>query len=204
MAIDPIRHAIMLGASIICGVLLAVFYELMGGLSYFWTLITLHCKKGTVNKFLKNFLLFFKDLFFCFVIGCVLVLVIYITNDGEFRVMAPIGMALGFIVGRKTLGHLIRYIVTLLLEMLFKALKLILRPVVFLVRKIKIKLIDRVWKHLKKRLHSHVFIGRLTNKNIGIKRKNGKDKKQNICHTKKSVDSIGANACGSDRHWNIH
>ena len=204
MAIDPIRHAIMLGSSVICGVLLAVFYELMGGLSYFWTLINLRCKNGTINKFLKNILLFFKDLFFCFVIGCVLVLVIYITNDGEFRVMAPIGMVFGFVVGRKTLGHLIRYIITLLLEILFKALKLILRPIIFWVRKIKMKLIDRGWKRLKNRLHLRVPICRLTNNNVGIKRKNGKNKKQNICHTKKSVDSLSANTCGSNLHWNIH
>lgn len=194
----------MLGASIICGVLLAVFYELMGGLSHFWTLITRHCKEKTVNKFLKNILLFFKDLFFCFIIGCVLVLVIYITNDGEFRVMAPIGMALGFIIGRKTLGHLIRYFITLLFELLYKALKLILRPAMFLVRKVKVKLIDRIWQQLKLLRSAHAPRDRFAKNNIGIKRKNGKKKKQNICHTKKSVDNFSSHVCGSDLHWNIH
>lgn len=202
MAIDPVKHAIMLAVSLICGVILAVFYELLGGCTYFGILLSLRFKKRQINKVFKTVSLFFKDLFFCFVIGCMLVLVIYITNDGEFRFMAPAGMAIGFIVGYKTLGHLVRYCVTLVSNILFKALLLILRPFVLFGRKFKEKLIDRLLHRISSCLH--VTGDQLSNNSVGKKGKNGKKKKKNIHNTQKSIDGIGVSIGDRDLHWNIH
>jgi len=192
----------MLGVSLMCGVILAVFYELLGGCTYFGILLSLRLKKRQINRFFGAVSLFLKDLFFCFVIGCMLVLVIYITNDGEFRVMAPAGMAIGFIVGYKTLGQFVRYFVTLLSELIFKALLLILRPFVIFGRKVKEKLIDSSVRRIRGCMR--ISEDQLANNNGGIKRKHGKKKKQNIHHTQKCINGIGVGIGDSNLHWNIH
>ena len=52
-------------------------------------------------------LLFFTDLIFALVSALALILLLYYTNDGQFRAPAVIGMACGFFVYTVTLGRLI-------------------------------------------------------------------------------------------------
>lgn len=50
--------------------------------------------------------LFLLDLLFGLTCVCVLILLLYYTNDGQFRFFAPIGMGCGFLLWYQTLGRL--------------------------------------------------------------------------------------------------
>lgn len=55
----------------------------------------------------RGTLLFLVDVLFGILCGCVLILLLYYTNDGGFRLLAVIGMAAGFFVWRSTAGRLL-------------------------------------------------------------------------------------------------
>lgn len=203
MAIDPIKHAMMFAASMVCGLLFVVFYEFMEVFPTFFSLLALHYKNKPINNSIKSIYLFFKDLFFCFIIGCALTLVMYITNDGEFRIMAPLGMFLGVLVGRKTIGRIVRYVMTLLAQILFKVLALILHPAIFLGCKIKKMLIDCVGLRIKCYLNARTATKRLTD-NDGIKSNNEKKKRQETYNAQEPIDGIGIGVCSCNLNWNVH
>ena len=202
MAIDPIKHAMMFAASMLCGLILVVFYEFMEVFPTFFSLVSLHYKKK-INNSIKNIFFFFKDLFLCFLIGCTLILVMYINNDGEFRIMAPLGMFLGAFVGQKTLGRIVRYAMKLLAQILFKILALILHPAVFLGCKIKKMLIDCVGRRIKCYLNARTATKQLTY-NDGIQSNNEKTKRQEACKPQEPVDGIGIGVCSGNFNWNVH
>jgi hypothetical protein len=57
--------------------------------------------------FLRSLGLFFLDVLFGLLCVCVLILLLYYTNDGQFRLLAVAGMGCGFFAWYHTLGRLL-------------------------------------------------------------------------------------------------
>lgn len=74
--------------------------------------------------------LFFLDLLFAVVCGVTLVLLLYFINDGQIRMLAPVGVACGFFVYMVTVGRVIRLLIRIISQSIRWLLGLILRPVV--------------------------------------------------------------------------
>ena len=73
--------------------------------------------------------LFWEDLIFLLAGGIGLILLLYLINDGQFRVMAIVGLACGFLVWRVTAGHLMSRVSEKLVFLIRKLLKVALRYV---------------------------------------------------------------------------
>lgn len=104
-------------------------------------------KRHCLRSILLQLLLFFEDILFFLIAGCVIALLLYYTNDGQFRGMAVFGVVSGFVLYYFTVGKLVisvsRALVfaikavlayTILLvafpsALLFKALKLVTQKI---------------------------------------------------------------------------
>lgn len=56
---------------------------------------------------LRYAVIFVEDVLFGVTWGAVMVLLVYFTNDGQFRAMAPVGMLVGFLAYDQTVGRLV-------------------------------------------------------------------------------------------------
>jgi hypothetical protein len=59
------------------------------------------------RRWLCSTVIFCEDILFGVICGVVMTLLVYITNDGTFRIMAPAGMLCGFIAYYLTVGRLV-------------------------------------------------------------------------------------------------
>ena len=62
-----------------------------------------HCLRSA----LLQIVMFFEDILFFIIAGCVIALLLYYTNDGQFRGMAIFGVACGFVLYYFTVGRLV-------------------------------------------------------------------------------------------------
>ena len=86
------------------------------------------------RKILFRIFLFFGDFLFVLLGGIGLLLLLYLINDGVFRMWGPCGMLAGFYVYRVTVSSLILRICQWLIRLLWRFLKLIWRVLCFPVR----------------------------------------------------------------------
>ena len=56
-----------------------------------------HRKKGRVGRALSFIALLVEDLIFFALVGCAIAVLIYCSNDGDFRILSPFGVAVGFL-----------------------------------------------------------------------------------------------------------
>lgn len=63
--------------------------------------------KGRIRGIICGILLFFEDILFFTVCGCAISVLIYYTNDGRFRLMAVVGVFVGFLLYYLTVGRLV-------------------------------------------------------------------------------------------------
>ncbi len=70
--------------------------------------------------------LFVSDVLFGLICGCVLILLLYYTNDGQFRFLALLGMGCGFFVWRHTLGLLADALTDVMVRGLHRLVRLLM------------------------------------------------------------------------------
>lgn len=152
--IDPDRLMGMLLWGIVCGAVLGVLWDVfrltrvMLGFSYpsrsadklyaqplpllGKTLPRHSGQKKSLCDRLGGVILFAEDVVFGLVCGVVMSLLVYVTNDGIFRAMAPIGMLIGFLIYYLTVGRLVlsvsQILVFALRALALYALTLLLLP----------------------------------------------------------------------------
>jgi hypothetical protein len=129
MTVDPIALARMFLASLLCGVLLELFWECLG----FIGCIVRYRKKGSTKPVKDNpvglVIIFIKDILFFTIAGVVVAVLIYWTNDGQFRFLALAGLLIGFLICYKTLGSLLRKLNEQLVKLLFVLIGILTYPV---------------------------------------------------------------------------
>ncbi len=104
-------------------------------------------KKHCLRSVILQILLFFEDILFFLIAGCVIALLLYYTNDGQFRGMAVFGVVCGFVLYYFTVGRLVISVSRILVfvikavlaymvlfaafpsALLFKALKLVAQKI---------------------------------------------------------------------------
>lgn len=84
---------------------------------------------GSFSKALCATVLFLEDVLFFVIAGVALVLVLYYANDGQFRGIAPLGMAAGFFVYYNTVGHIVRRVSVGLARLILRAVAAVLKLV---------------------------------------------------------------------------
>ena len=93
---------------------------------------------GRLRIFARETVIFLEDVLFGVMWGVVMTLLIYFTNDGIFRAMAPVGMLCGFLAYYHTIGRLVltlsQYIVFILRVARCYAIAAILLPPRLLIR----------------------------------------------------------------------
>ena len=129
MTVDPIALARMLLASLLCGAILELFWECLG----FIGCAVRYRKNGSTGPVKDNpvglVIIFIKDILFFTIAGVVVAVLIYWTNDGQFRFLSLAGLIIGFICCYKTLGMLLRKLNEQLVKLLFAALRILTYPV---------------------------------------------------------------------------
>ena len=80
--------------------------------------------------------LFVQDILFCVLSACVLCGVIYYGNDGNFRFVSVVGMAVGFAAFRVSLGRLAEFAVDKLFSFVRKIFASVFRKIKSVVKKI--------------------------------------------------------------------
>ncbi len=66
-----------------------------------------HKKHGRVHRIVTAFWLFFEDILFFVLCGVAVALLMYYTNDGQFRLMALVTVSVGFTVYYITVGRIV-------------------------------------------------------------------------------------------------
>lgn len=100
---------------------------------------------GSFSKAICATVLFLEDVLFFVIVGVALVLVLYYANDGQFRGIAPLGMAAGFFVYYNTVGRILRRVSVYLARLILRAAAAVMK----LVRRIiavPIGLVMLLWK----------------------------------------------------------
>ncbi len=129
MTVEPLALLEMFLVSLVCGIALEVLWECLGFIGF---ALRYHRQGGAVTYSdtpLSLIVIFVKDLLFFTVAGAVLAVLIYWANDGQFRMLAPAGAVLGFLICRSTLGRLLRRLNEELVKLLFATFRLIFWPV---------------------------------------------------------------------------
>lgn len=113
------------------------------------------------RKMLKYIVLLVEDVIFCLICGITIALLLYQTNDGQFRLSALVVMLSGFGVYLLTVGRLIRLFSGLIVVIMRSAIAWILAivayPIVILIRLIA-KWLSPLCNRLKSRVASHLHI----------------------------------------------
>ena len=65
------------------------------------------CANAKVFRWLSTFIFFLEDVLFCVLCAIVLILALYVTADGQLRLIAVLALAIGFLLYLKTVGRLI-------------------------------------------------------------------------------------------------
>lgn len=150
MTVDPIALARMFVASLLCGVLLELFWECLGFIGY----VVRYRKKGSAKPAKENplgyVIIFIKDILFFTVAGVIVAVLIYWTNDGQFRFLALAGLLIGFFLCYRTLGSLLRKLNEQLVKLLFAFIGILTYPVRKLISLI-VLLIGRGAEHERRR-----------------------------------------------------
>lgn len=129
MTVDPVALARMFLISLLCGSLLELLWEFFG----FFICVLKYRKSGDIGPIKDSIpgliIIFIKDILFFSVAGAVVAVLIYWTNDGQFRFLALAGLLIGFLCCYKTLGKLIRFLNLQLVKFLFTVLSLLTYPI---------------------------------------------------------------------------
>ncbi len=120
--------------------------------SYAKTDVNTADNKKKYRQLTENVIVFFEDVLFGFICSVFVCIFLYYVNSGRFRSLAFVGMIIGFIVYRKTLGKLvifcsgyvISFIKRLIKTLLLYTLIPIFRLIVFLFKNTVGKLIYRI------------------------------------------------------------
>jgi hypothetical protein len=153
--IDPDRLMAMLLWGLVCGAALGVLWDVfrltrvMLGVTYPLKHVPVPDKERNLpllgrplpsrtgkdpvwKRWMRPIVIFCEDVLFGVTCGTVMSLLIYVTNDGIFRVMAPVGMLVGFLVYYVTVGRLVlslsQWIVYIIRVLLCYATALLLLP----------------------------------------------------------------------------
>lgn len=122
----------MLLCALACGAALGVLYDLIAPLrsrrtEVSWRLARLQkrlsppsvlrlngarCVNNQGREWVEVVRLFFGDVLFCLAFSVTVVLLLYYTNDGQWRLSVPVIMFLSFVFYRATLGRPIRQLLT--------------------------------------------------------------------------------------------
>lgn len=107
-------------------------------------------------RILRAVLVFIEDVIFCLVCGVCVVLLLYYTNDGQFRGIAVLGVAAGFFVYYVTVGRVVIRFSEFIVELLQRALRLILKVIVLPIKLIYClycstlgKILARLWERYR-------------------------------------------------------
>ena len=121
-----------------------------------------------LSRILRTLLIFAEDLLFGVVCGISLIILLYYTNDGQFRALSVCGMACGFFVYYHTLGRLVmlfsEVIVYALRRLVLWIVHLTLLPFRWLTRLLCRTVGRRITRLAKRIRHKHNV--RYTNKTV--------------------------------------
>lgn len=97
------------------------------------TLATRAGQKGRskISHCLLWSLLFVQDLLFAILCGIFLILILYFINDGQIRLLAPLGLGCGFFVYYVTIGRLVMRVSEVIIAWIHRAMRLILTCLLF-------------------------------------------------------------------------
>lgn len=137
MTIDPVALARMLLASFVCGVGLELLWEVLGIVGCAVRYRRGHSIERGRESGAGLVLIFLKDLLYFTAAGVIVSILIYWTNDGQFRALALAGLFAGFLACYFTLGRLLRRLTEALVILIFKVLGIILYPLTLLMHLLK-------------------------------------------------------------------
>ena len=131
-------------------------------------------KHGKVFSVITHILVFFEDILFFLVAGCVISVLIYYTNDGIFRLMALFGVMCGFFAYYFTVGKIVIHLSDVILRSLGVFLSycaaVLLVPCLLVVRFVIIPIL-KFEKIMFKRLFWHLTKIKIIRKKKGSKEK---------------------------------
>ncbi|HHT54103.1 MAG TPA: hypothetical protein GX011_04105 [Clostridiales bacterium] len=128
MTVEPLALLRMFIVSLLSGIALEVLWECLGFVGF----ALRYRRQGGAVTFgdtpISLIVIFVKDVLFFTVAGAVVAVLIYWANDGQFRMLSPVGALLGFYICRSTLGRLLRRLNEELVKLLFAALRILFWP----------------------------------------------------------------------------
>lgn len=141
MFVDPEKLAWMFAASIVCGIVLELFWETLGlfgcAVRYRRGGIIVPGSESTAGLVV----IFIKDIIYFTIAGVVMSVLIYWTNDGEPRYLAFAGVIAGYFITHRTLGRLLRRVNEQIVIILFRVISIFLYPlrmlIIFIVRAVR-------------------------------------------------------------------
>jgi hypothetical protein len=122
MEISQTLLGLMYVWAVVAGALWGVVYDV---LRLIRTVLGFHTGERVWHKVV----LFAEDVLFGLVGGVILILLLYYTNNGQFRGLAPLGMVSGFFVYEQTVGRLVRLCLDWLVAMIGRMVRWAVRCV---------------------------------------------------------------------------
>lgn len=128
MRIDPWALTRMTCFSALLGVALSILLEL---LRFIWSLAGADGKPcnrgGAIAQYIS---LFFRDIVFFVVSGCMFSVLVYSTNNGQIRFAAVLGVVAGVLIGYYTVGRLARCVCSAISRVLREVAVMVMRTLV--------------------------------------------------------------------------
>lgn len=136
MRLDPWALARMTCLSVVLGMALSVFWELM---RFVWSLVGVGFgadgePRGRWSVTAERIALFFRDVIFFAAAGCSFAVLVYGTNNGRVRLSAVLGVPIGMWLGYLTVGKLLRCVCGALSRVLREAVAAVATAIVGAVR----------------------------------------------------------------------
>lgn len=133
MYTDPAAIARMSAMSLLLGVLLELFLEVLRLAGGFISPKTL-ARHGKTEGIASFIWLLIRDIVFFTVSGAVFSVFVYYSNNGNVRLTAVIGTLAGFLLCYFTLGRLLRRVSELIIRTLYRLIYILTYPLRLLIR----------------------------------------------------------------------